>query len=155
MISPKRRVWFWLSLLVVVVDQVTKWAVIENLSLYQRIPILSILDLVRLHNTGAAFSFLANASRIGRISSVLAPRPGMGVMSKSLWGPKRRADLFDFDGFPKIQKWLAEMERLPFHEPAHRYNLVLGDIRTKPNTMKRFLEASIAGVAALGGDARP
>ncbi len=62
MISPTRRVWFWLSLLVVVVDQATKWAVIENLSLYQRIPILSILDLVRLHNTGAAFSFLANAS---------------------------------------------------------------------------------------------
>jgi glutathione S-transferase len=67
----------------------------------------------------------------------------------------RWADLFDFDGFPKIRKWLAEMERLPFHEPAHRYNLVLGDIRTKPNTMKRFLEASIAGVAALADDARP
>ena len=28
-------------------------------------------------------------------------------------------------------------------------NTVLGDIRTEENTMKRFLEASIAGVAAL------
>ncbi len=45
------------------------------------------------------------------------------------------------------------MEQLPFHEPAHRYNFVLADIRTKPNTMKRFLEASVAGVAALGEEA--
>ena len=65
----------------------------------------------------------------------------------------RWAGLFDFDGFPKIQMWLGEMEQLPFHEPAHRYNFVLGDIRTKPNTMKRFLEASVAGVAALGDEA--
>ena len=65
----------------------------------------------------------------------------------------RFADLYDFDGFPKIQRWLAEMEQLPFHEQAHRYNFVLGDIRTKPNTMERFLEASVAGVAAIGGEA--
>jgi len=54
--------WFVLSLTIVIADQVSKLLVIENLSLYQRIPLFSILDLVRLHNTGAAFSFLANAS---------------------------------------------------------------------------------------------
>lgn len=58
-----RNAWWLLgSALVVMVDQVSKYLVIEHLTLYQRIPILPILDLVRLHNTGAAFSFLAGAS---------------------------------------------------------------------------------------------
>ncbi len=54
--------WFLISALIVVGDQMTKQSVIENLSLYQRIQILPVLDLVRLHNTGAAFSFLSGAS---------------------------------------------------------------------------------------------
>jgi len=54
--------WFVLSIVIVLADQLSKLAVIENLTLYQRIPLLPILDLVRLHNTGAAFSFLADAS---------------------------------------------------------------------------------------------
>ncbi len=36
--------------------------IIENLTLYQRVQITPFFDLVRLHNTGAAFSFLANSS---------------------------------------------------------------------------------------------
>ena len=54
--------WLLISAIVIVADQVTKLAVIDNLTLYQRIPLLPVLDLVRLHNTGAAFSFLADAS---------------------------------------------------------------------------------------------
>ncbi len=54
--------WLSLSLVVVLIDQVTKWLVIDALTLYQRIPVLPFFDLVRLHNTGAAFSFLADAS---------------------------------------------------------------------------------------------
>jgi len=61
------------------------------------------------------------------------------------------AGLFDFAGFPKLQRWLGEMTRLPFHEEAHRYNVALGDIVVEPNTMKRFLEASAVGQAALEG----
>ena len=59
-----RGVFWWLliSALIIVIDQITKQSVVENLSLYQRIPIFPVLDLVRLHNTGAAFSFLAGAS---------------------------------------------------------------------------------------------
>jgi len=66
----------------------------------------------------------------------------------------RWAGLFAFDGFPKIQRWLDAMEKLPFHEPAHRYNLMLGEIRTQPNTLARFLAATTAGMAALD-EARP
>jgi len=54
--------WSLLSLGIVVADQVTKMMVIDSLAYLQRIPILPILDLVHLHNTGAAFSFLADAS---------------------------------------------------------------------------------------------
>jgi signal peptidase II len=46
----------------VLIDQATKLLVIDALTLYQRISILPVFDLVRLHNTGAAFSFLADAS---------------------------------------------------------------------------------------------
>jgi signal peptidase II len=44
-----------------VADQLTKYLVMENLVEYQRINLLPMLDLVRFHNTGAAFSFLADA----------------------------------------------------------------------------------------------
>jgi len=54
--------WLVVSLLVVVLDQLAKGSVIDGLSLYQRIEVLPVLDLVRLHNTGAAFSFLSGAS---------------------------------------------------------------------------------------------
>ena len=54
--------WLVLTAIVVIADQLTKVAVIEHMTLYQRIPVLPILDIVRLHNTGAAFSFLADAS---------------------------------------------------------------------------------------------
>jgi len=54
--------WLLVSALIVASDQVTKQSVIDNLALYQRIQILPVMDLVRLHNTGAAFNFLAGAS---------------------------------------------------------------------------------------------
>ena len=61
----------------------------------------------------------------------------------------RWAALFDFEGFPKLCAWLERMEALPFHEPVHRYNLALGDIRSKPNTMERWVAANARGIAAL------
>lgn len=61
----------------------------------------------------------------------------------------RWAGLFDFAEFPKIRRWLDAMAELPFHEPAHRYNLELGDIQSEPNTIERFSAASASGFAAL------
>lgn len=54
-------IWLGIALVVVVADQLTKLAITDNLTLYQRVPILPSFDLVHLHNTGAAFSFLAGA----------------------------------------------------------------------------------------------
>jgi signal peptidase II len=53
--------WLWLSLTVIVLDQITKLYIMANFELYDRIEVLPVLDITRLHNTGAAFSFLANA----------------------------------------------------------------------------------------------
>ena len=54
-------VWLWLSVAIVALDQVTKWMVIQRFELYERVELLPVLGLTRLHNTGAAFSFLADA----------------------------------------------------------------------------------------------
>jgi signal peptidase II len=50
------------ALLVSALDQFTKLLISDQLVLFQRITILPFLDFVRLHNKGAAFSFLAGAS---------------------------------------------------------------------------------------------
>ena len=59
-----RITWRWLLLAVVVLilDQWTKKLVVGHFELFERLPVMPYFDLVRLHNTGAAFSFLANAS---------------------------------------------------------------------------------------------
>jgi signal peptidase II len=53
--------WLWLSLAVALADQVTKLYIVMNFELYYRIELLPVLGITRLHNTGAAFSFLASA----------------------------------------------------------------------------------------------
>ena len=54
--------WLWLSLLVFALDQLTKYFVSANFQLHESKTIFSWFNLVLARNTGAAFSFLANAS---------------------------------------------------------------------------------------------
>jgi signal peptidase II len=54
--------WLWLALAVVALDQATKFLVVRFFELYERVEVLPVLDFTLLHNTGAAFSMLANAS---------------------------------------------------------------------------------------------
>jgi len=54
--------WLWLSMAVIVLDQWTKHLITTHLAEYEQIRLLSVLDLLRLHNEGAAFSFLSNAT---------------------------------------------------------------------------------------------
>jgi signal peptidase II len=56
------RRWLWISALVIAVDQVTKWAVFTDMAYQSAIPLLPFFSLVHVHNTGAAFSFLAGAA---------------------------------------------------------------------------------------------
>lgn len=52
--------WLWLSLIMVAVDQVTKYWVASSMTLYQSHQLTSFFNLVHVHNLGAAFSFLAS-----------------------------------------------------------------------------------------------
>lgn len=66
MISPNKTTkfthlkWVWLSAIVIVIDQATKyWA--EHILQNGVVPVFFWFDFQLAHNTGAAFSFLANA----------------------------------------------------------------------------------------------
>lgn len=54
------RLW-WLMLLVLVADQVTKQVVIANMQLFDSIDLLPFFNLTYVRNYGAAFSFLSDA----------------------------------------------------------------------------------------------
>ena len=60
-LDPWRWRWLLLVLCVFAADQVTKWVVVTELIYGERIQVLSFFAWVRWHNTGAAFSFLADA----------------------------------------------------------------------------------------------
>lgn len=66
MIETKGReraaLWLLLSALVVVLDQASKTYIARHFREFEFITLLPVLDITRMHNVGAAFSFLASAS---------------------------------------------------------------------------------------------
>jgi signal peptidase II len=76
--------WLWLSLaaLVLVLDQLTKWLVVVQFPHGYSEAWTSFFNLVRVHNPGAAFSFLSNAGGWQRwFFTVL----GLGAALFMLW----------------------------------------------------------------------
>ncbi len=61
--SDVSRAWLWwtMAITVAVADQLTKLAVYQLMPYGQSIPLTGFFNLVHLWNTGAAFSFLADA----------------------------------------------------------------------------------------------
>ncbi|MFP5344363.1 MAG: signal peptidase II [Gammaproteobacteria bacterium] len=53
--------WLWLSALVIVLDQFSKYLISGSMQLWQSIEVAPFFNLTLLHNTGAAFSFLSGA----------------------------------------------------------------------------------------------
>lgn len=53
--------WLGIAGLVIVLDHLSKWWVSTTMELHQTIPVWPFFSLVRVHNYGAAFSFLADA----------------------------------------------------------------------------------------------
>ncbi|QPG06496.1 signal peptidase II [Salinimonas marina] len=51
----------WLSVVVFVLDQWTKYTVLGSMDLYQSVQVTSFFNLTYVHNYGAAFSFLHDA----------------------------------------------------------------------------------------------
>ncbi|MBN9404024.1 MAG: lipoprotein signal peptidase [Burkholderiales bacterium] len=54
--------WLALAALVVVLDQFSKWLILGHYRLGDATPVTGFFNIVRAHNTGAAFSFLAGGS---------------------------------------------------------------------------------------------
>ena len=54
--------WLWLSLVVIALDQWTKYLITDHLDEFEEVILLPVLELMRLHNDGAAFNLLSTAS---------------------------------------------------------------------------------------------
>lgn len=63
MARGKPTMWHWLALAagIVLLDQFTKVLILGHYRLGDSTPVTGFLNIVRAHNTGAAFSFLASA----------------------------------------------------------------------------------------------
>lgn len=59
---PSLTTWLSLALLVILLDQITKVLIVGRFAYGDSVVLTDWFNLVRVHNTGAAFSFLAQAS---------------------------------------------------------------------------------------------
>ncbi|MFN3496132.1 MAG: signal peptidase II [Hydrogenophaga sp.] len=61
--TARSSIWPWLGLAgaILVADQITKWLILAHYQWGDSTPITAFFNIVRVHNTGAAFSFLASA----------------------------------------------------------------------------------------------
>lgn len=53
--------WLWISVLVIVLDQITKITASSMLNMHDPVPVVPMFNLTLMHNYGAAFSFLSSA----------------------------------------------------------------------------------------------
>ena len=73
--------WLWITLLVVVLDQVTKSAATSNLVMFQPVEVFPGFNFTLMHNKGAAFSFLSDASGWQRwFFTVIAIGVSIGIL---------------------------------------------------------------------------
>ena len=94
----------WLSVAIVIIaaDQVTKWAIVEWVDLYGRVPINSFINLTHQQNSGAAFSFLAGASGWQRWFFVVLATLVSGVILVWLWRIRREGPVVLMGGLALV-----------------------------------------------------
>ncbi len=78
--------WLWLAAAVLVLDQGTKTAVESYLAPYQPVAVLPFFNLTLMYNTGAAFSFLSDASGWQRWLFTIV---GLAVSAGIVWWLRR------------------------------------------------------------------
>ena len=61
-VTGSKLKWLWLAVLVIVLDLGTKAMATAMLTYGDPVPVIPMFNLTLLHNTGAAFSFLAEAA---------------------------------------------------------------------------------------------
>ncbi len=81
--------WLGLALVVILLDQFTKVLILGDFRLHDTRQVTSFFDLVRAHNTGAAFSFLADAAGWQRWFFV-----GLGIVASAfiVWMLRRHPE---------------------------------------------------------------
>jgi len=82
--------WISVAVLVVAADQATKWAIVEWVQLYGKVPLNSFMNLTHQQNTGAAFSFLAGAGGWQRWFFVILATVVSGVIVGWLWQSRKQ-----------------------------------------------------------------
>jgi signal peptidase II len=60
--APSLGLWLGLAVIVILLDQITKTLILGSFQLGDSRTVTGFFNLVRVHNSGAAFSFLAGAS---------------------------------------------------------------------------------------------
>lgn len=73
------RKWLLLAAVIVAVDQITKYFIVQNFVLHESLYVTSFFNLVRVHNAGAAFSMLADAGGWQRIFFIIV------AVAASVW----------------------------------------------------------------------
>ena len=53
--------WIWLAIVVIIADQLTKYIASTSLEMHTPVAVMPMFNWTLMHNTGAAFSFLADA----------------------------------------------------------------------------------------------
>jgi signal peptidase II len=71
--------------MLVVADQLTKLAIIKWVSLYEKIPLNGFINITHQRNSGAAFSFLADAGGWQRWAFVVLASAVSGFIALWLW----------------------------------------------------------------------
>jgi len=91
MSSARTGLWVWLglALIVIALDQLTKTMIMGQFALHESRPVTPFFNIVRAHNAGAAFSFLAGAAGWQRWFFV-----GLGVAASAfiIWMLRRHPE---------------------------------------------------------------
>ena len=90
------------ALLVVLADQATKWAIIQWVPLYGKVPLISFINLTHQQNTGAAFSFLAGAGGWQRWFFVVLAAIVSAVLAVWLWRIREQSALMLSSGLALV-----------------------------------------------------
>jgi signal peptidase II len=77
--APGLALWLGLALVVILLDQFTKTLILGDFQYGESRTVTSFFNVVRVHNTGAAFSFLAGASGWQRWFFI-----GLGLVASAL-----------------------------------------------------------------------
>lgn len=87
--------WLWLSVAVIVLDQLSKYLATDLLNYAEPVAVIPFFNLTLLHNTGAAFSFLSEAGGWQRwFFAIMAIGVSVGI---SIW----------LSRLDSKQRWLA------------------------------------------------